>query len=220
MVTRSNRQQRPLLYDFRRSLLRVVRNCICASLDYGCTNIGQRPIYHKIKATQKSGLFRVLCYVLPMPAKAKIDNEVFLELASKGLTQTEIARYFDVQPSSIRSKAMTLSKVHPDVLRLISTPTAEKQQNIDTRLSLTLDRYMLESSNIQKHLAKLPTEPSLDHLDQRSTIILKGLQILEKIQKISNPQSQDTPRTLNVTHISNVLSSPSAKDQDTQVLEG
>ena len=128
-----------------------------------------------------------------MPAKAKIDNEVFLELASKGLTQTEIARYFDVQPSSIRSKAMTLSKVHPDVLRLISTPTAEKQQNIDTRLSLTLDRYMLESSNVQKHLAKLPTEPSLDHLDQRSTIILKGLQILEKIQKISNPKAKTLP---------------------------
>ena len=220
MVTRSNQQQGPLRYDHRRYLLRSVCARVSGRLGIGRIYLGQRPIYHKIKATQKSGLFRVLCYVLPMPAKAKIDNEVFLELASKGLTQTEIARYFDVQPSSIRSKAMTLSKVHPDVLRLISTPTAEKQQNIDTRLSLALDRYMLESSNVQKHLAKLPTEPSLDHLDQRSTIILKGLQILEKIQKISNPTNQDAPRTLNVTHISNVLSSPSAKDQDTQVLEG
>ena len=64
------------------------------------------------------------------------------------------------------------------------------------------------------------TEPSLDHLDQRSTIILKGLQILEKIQKISNPTNQDAPRTLNVTHISNVLATPAAKDQDTQAIEG
>lgn len=153
-------------------------------------------------------------------AKAKIDNDVFLELANKGLTPSEIARYFDVTSSAVRSKAMTLSRKHPDIVALISTPTAEKQQPIDTRLSLTLDRYMLESSNVQKHLAKLPTEPSLDHLDQRSTIILKGLQILEKIQKISNPTNQDAPRTLNVTHISNVLASPSAKDQDTQAIEG
>ena len=157
---------------------------------------------------------------LQIMAKAKIDNEVFLELAGKGLTPTEVARYFDVTPAAVRSKAMTLSKKHEDIVSWISRPTAEKQQSIDTRLSLALDRYMLESSNVQKHLSKLPTEPSLDHLDQRSTIILKGLQILEKIQKISNPQGQDTPKTLNVTHISNVLASPTTKDQDTQAIEG
>jgi capsid protein len=56
----SNRQQRPLRYDFRRSLLRIVRNCICGRLDYGRTNIGQRPIYNKNQATLLSGLFRVL----------------------------------------------------------------------------------------------------------------------------------------------------------------
>jgi len=153
-------------------------------------------------------------------AKAKIDDSLMMELVGKGLSTSEIARYFDVTHAAVRSKAITLSKKHPDMMQLASRPNNEKSLSIDTRLSLSLDRYMLESSNVQKHLAKLPTEPSLDHLDQRSTIILKGLQILEKIQKISNPQGQDAPKTLNVTHISNVLSSPTTKDQDAQVLEG
>ena len=153
-------------------------------------------------------------------AKAKIDDSLMMELVGKGLSTSEIARYFDVTHAAVRSKAITLSKKHPDMMQLASRPNNEKSLSIDTRLSLSLDRYMLESSNVQKHLAKLPTEPSLDHLDQRSTIILKGLQILEKIQKISNPQGQDAPKTLNVTHISNVLSSPTTKDQGTQALEG
>jgi len=157
---------------------------------------------------------------LQIMAKAKIDDSLMMELVGKGLSTSEIARYFDVTHAAVRSKAITLSKKHPDMMQLASRPNNEKSLSIDTRLSLSLDRYMLESSNVQKHLAKLPTEPSLDHLDQRSTIILKGLQILEKIQKISNPQGQDAPKTLNVTHISNVLSSPTTKDQDAQVLEG
>jgi len=143
-----------------------------------------------------------------------------MELVGKGLSTSEIARYFDVTHAAVRSKAITLSKKHPDMMQLASRPNNEKSLSIDTRLSLSLDRYMIENSNVQKHLAKLPTEPSLDHLDQRSTVILKGLQILEKIQKISNPTNQDSPKTLNVTHISNVLSSPTTKDQGTQVLEG
>ena len=157
---------------------------------------------------------------LQIMAKAKIDDSLMMELVGKGLSTSEIARYFDVTHAAVRSKAITLSKKHPDMMQLASRPNNEKSLSIDTRLSLSLDRYMLESSNVQKHLAKLPTEPSLDHLDQRSTIILKGLQILEKIQKISNPQGQDAPKTLNVTHISNVLSSPITKDQDTQAIEG
>jgi len=64
---------------------------------------------------------------------------------------------------------------------------------------------MLESSNVQKHLAKLPIESTLDHLDQRNTIILKGLQILEKIQKIGNPQGSDMPKTIQVNQITNYL---------------
>ena len=102
-------------------------------------------------------------------AKAKIDDQIMIDLAGKGLTPSEIARYFDVTPSAVRSKAMTLSRKHPDIIGLISTPTAEKQQSIDTRLSLSLDRYMLENSNVQKNLAKLPIESSLDHLDHRGS---------------------------------------------------
>lgn len=151
--------------------------------------------------------------------KSKIDNEIFLDLARKGLSPTEIARYFDVLPSSVRSKAMTLSRVHPEIVSLISTPTAEKQQPIDTRLTRTLDRYMVESSKVQKHLSTIPLDDTLDHLDQRNGIILKGLQILEKIQRISNPNGNDQPKTLNVTTISNYLTNKDQNQDTAQVID-
>ena len=152
-------------------------------------------------------------------AKAKIDDQIMIELAGKGLTPSEIARYFDVTPSAVRSKAMTLSRKHPDIIGLISTPTAEKQQSIDTRLSLSLDRYMLENSNVQKNLAKLPIESSLDHLDHRSAVILKGLQILEKIQKIGNPQGTDSPRNIQVNQITTLLAPTTPTNQKSQVVD-
>jgi len=81
---------------------------------------------------------------------------------------------------------------------------------------------MLESSNVHKHLAKLPFESTLDHLDQRNTVILKGLQILEKIQKIGNPQGSDMPKTIQVNQITNYLGDKSTTrptNQDAQVID-
>jgi hypothetical protein len=131
-----------------------------------------------------------------MPAKAKIDDQIMLELANKGLSTAEIARYFDVTHAAVRSKAVTLSKKHPDMMQIASRPNNTKSLPLCNRVNIELDRYMLESSNVQKHLAKLPFESTLDHLDQRNTVILKGLQILEKIQKIGNPQGSDMRHSL------------------------
>lgn len=140
-----------------------------------------------------------------MPAKAKIDDQIMLELANKGLSTAEIARYFDVTHAAVRSKAVTLSKKHPDMFQIASRSNDTKNLPLCNRVNIELDRYMLESSNVQKHLAKLPIESTLDHLDQRNTVILKGLQILEKIQKIGNPQGSDAPKTIQVNQITNYL---------------
>ena len=78
---------------------------------------------------------------------------------------------------------------------------------------------MLENSNVQKNLAKLPIESSLDHLDHRSAVILKGLQILEKIQKIGNPQGTDSPRNIQVNQITTLLAPASTTKQKPQVVD-
>jgi hypothetical protein len=152
-------------------------------------------------------------------AKAKIDDSIMMELVGKGLSTSEIARYFDVTHAAVRSKAITLSKKHPDMMQLASRPNNEKSLSIDTRLSLSLDRYMLENSNVQKNLAKLPIESSLDHLDHRSAVILKGLQILEKIQKIGNPQGQESPRNIQVNQITTLLAPTTPANQKPQVID-
>jgi len=157
-----------------------------------------------------------------MATKAKIDDQIFLELHAKGLTSAEIARYFDVSSAAVRSKALTLSRKHPELEVSFLKPSSKEKLPITSRLNIELDRYMLESSNVQKHLAKLPIESTLDHLDQRNTIILKGLQILEKIQKIGNPQGSDMPKTIQVNQITNYLgdkSTTSRTSQDSQVID-
>jgi len=157
-----------------------------------------------------------------MPAKAKIDDQIFLELHAKGLTSAEIARYFDVSSAAVRSKALTLSRKHPELEVSFLKPSSKEKLPVSSRLSIELDRYMLESSNVHKHLAKLPFESTLDHLDQRNTVILKGLQILEKIQKIGNPQGSDMPKTIQVNQITNYLGHKSTTrptNQDSQVID-
>jgi len=157
-----------------------------------------------------------------MATKAKIDDQIFLELHAKGLTSAEIARYFDVSSAAVRSKALTLSRKHPELEISFLKPSSKEKLPVSSRLSIELDRYMIESSNVHKHLAKLPFESTLDHLDQRNTVILKGLQILEKIQKIGNPQGSDMPKTIQVNQITQYLGDKSATrptSQDAQVID-
>jgi len=157
-----------------------------------------------------------------MATKAKIDDQIFLELHAKGLTSAEIARYFDVSSAAVRSKALTLSRKHPELEVSFLKPSSKEKLPITSRLNIELDRYMLESSNVQKHLAKLPIESTLDHLDQRNTIILKRLQILEKIQKILGMNQGDGPKAIQVNQITNYLgnkTTTSSTSQDPQVID-
>jgi len=158
-----------------------------------------------------------------MAAGSKVNDEVLLELVQKGLKQSEIARYFDVRPSSIRSKLLSLSKRDPAYSQAIGRKN-ETLTDENASLSSRLDSYALkmfsDAGNVLKRLQTTPIPDDIPSMIQRSDLQLKGLQIVEKVQKLLGMGSQDSPKTLNVTHISNVLSSPITKDQDTQVLEG
>jgi len=153
----------------------------------------------------------------------KIEPNILLELVNKGLKQAEIARYFDVNPSSVRSKLLSLSRRDPAFNQALSQ-TKEVLTDETACLSSRLDSYALkmfsDAGNVLKRLQTTPIPDDIPSMIQRSDLQLKGLQIVEKVQKILGMGNQDSPKTLNVTHISNVLSTPSVKDQDTQVLEG
>ena len=153
----------------------------------------------------------------------KIDPNILLELVNKGLKQAEIARYFDVNPSSVRSKLLSLSRRDPAFNQALSQKK-EILTDESASLHIRIDSYTLkmftDAGNVLKRLQTTPIPDDISSMIQRSDLQLKGLQIIEKVQKILGMGHQDAPKTLNVTHISNVLASPITKDQDTQVLEG
>ena len=155
-------------------------------------------------------------------AKAKIDDEIMLELANRGLSSSEIARYFSVTPAAVRAKALTLSRKHPGIIDLASRSKARANQPIGTRLSLDLDRYMTESSQVQRSLARIPIEDDLDHLDKRNSLIIKGLTILEKIQKLQEPSTREPTRTLQVGQITQIINGnrpATTPEESTQTIE-
>ena len=153
----------------------------------------------------------------------KIDPNILLELVNKGLKQAEIARYFDVNPSSVRSKLLSLSRRDPAFNQALSQKK-EILTDESASLHIRIDSYTLkmftDAGNVLKRLQTTPIPDDIPGMLQRSDLQLKGLQIVEKVQKLLGMGDQDTPRTLNVTHISNVLSTPAIKDQDAQAIEG
>ena len=153
----------------------------------------------------------------------KIDPNVLLELVNKGLKQAEIARYFDVNPSSVRSKLLSLSRRDPAFNQALSQ-TKEILTDENASLSSRLDSYALkmfsDAGNVLKRLQTTPIPDDIPGMIQRSDLQLKGLQIVEKVQKLLGMGNQDSAKTLNVTHISNVLATPPSKSQDTQAIEG
>ena len=157
-----------------------------------------------------------------MAMPSKIEDSILLELITKGLSQKQIAEYFGVRPSSVRSKIQTCAKRDP---RYLSGYGRKNETLTDENASLhmRIDSYALkmfsDAGNVLKRLQTTPIPDDIPSMIQRSDLQLKGLQIVEKVQKILGMGNQDSPRTLNVTHISNVLSAPSAKAQDTQALD-
>jgi hypothetical protein len=158
-----------------------------------------------------------------MAMPSKIEDSILLELISKGLNQKQIAEYFGVRPSSVRSKIQTCAKRDPRYLEGFGRKNdilTDESASLTSRLDSYALKMFSDAGNVLKRLQTTPIPDDIPSMIQRSDLQLKGLQIIEKVQKLLGMGSQDAPKTLNVTHISNVLSTPSTKDQDTQVLEG
>ena len=119
--------------------------------------------------------------------QGKIDPSILLELVNKGLKQAEIARYFDVQPSSVRSKLLSLSRRNPEFSQALSQ---KKETLTDETASLSnrLDSYAIkmfsDAGNVLKRLQVTPIPDDIPGMILRSDLQLKGLQIVERIQKI------------------------------------
>jgi len=160
-----------------------------------------------------------------MPTKAKVDDAILLELVQKGLKQSEIARYFDVRPSSIRSKLLSLSKRDPAYSQAINQKNdALSDQNAS--LSNRLDSYAIkmfsDAGNVLKRLQVTPIPDDIPGMILRSDLQLKGLQIVERIQKILGMAQGEGPKALQVNQITNYLGNKSVTqqtNQDSQVID-
>ena len=157
--------------------------------------------------------------------QGKIDPIILLELVNKGLKQAEIARYFDVQPSSVRSKLLSLSRRNPEFSQALSQ---KKETLTDENASLSnrLDSYAIkmfsDAGNVLKRLQVTPIPDDIPGMILRSDLQLKGLQIVERIQKILGMSQGDGPKAIQVNQITNYLSdktTTSNPSHEPQVIE-
>jgi hypothetical protein len=139
-------------------------------------------------------------------AKNKIDDNIFMDLIVKGASSQELAKYFDVAPSSVRAKWLTLTKVQPDLPKPRSRKENHKTADISTRVNVYIDRHLNECADIQRALSQMPIEHSYEVLDNRMSLTLKGLTVLEKIHKITAPTNTQT--TVHVASVTNILDTP------------
>jgi len=147
-----------------------------------------------------------------MAMPSKIDDQILLELIEKGLSQKEISSYFNVRPSSVRSKIQTCAKRDPRYLQGFG----RKQEALtDENASLCnrLDSYAVkmfnDAGNVLKRLQVTPIPDDIPSMILRSDLQLKGLQIVERIQKILGMSQGEGPKAIQVNQITQYLSDKS-----------
>jgi len=152
----------------------------------------------------------------------KIDPIVLLELVNKGLKQAEIARYFDVQPSSVRSKLLSLSRRDPAFTQALSRKKeilTDENASLHNRLDSYAIKMFTDAGNVLKRLQTTPIPDDVPSMIQRSDLQLKGLQIVEKVQKLLGMNESDSPRNIQVNQITTLLAPPSTQNQKPQVID-
>jgi len=160
-----------------------------------------------------------------MPTKAKVDDAILLELVQKGLKQSEIARYFDVRPSSIRSKLLSLSKRDPAYSQAINQKNdtlSDQNASLSNRLDSYAIKMFSDAGNVLKRLQVTPIPDDIPGMILRSDLQLKGLQIVERIQKILGMSQGEGPKAIQVNQITQYLGNKSTTrqtNQDAQVID-
>jgi len=154
-----------------------------------------------------------------MAMPSKIDDQILLELIEKGLSQKEISSYFNVRPSSVRSKIQTCAKRDPRYLQGFG----RKQETLtDENASLCnrLDSYAVkmfnDAGNVLQRLQVTPIPDDIPGMIMRSDLQLKGLQIVERIQKILGMSQGESPKALQVNQITQYLGNKSTTRQPSQ----
>ena len=152
----------------------------------------------------------------------KIDPIVLLELVNKGLKQAEIARYFDVQPSSVRSKLLSLSRRDPAFNQALSQKKeilTDENASIGNRLDSYALKMFSDAGNVLKRLQTTPIPDDVPSMIQRSDLQLKGLQIVEKVQKLLGMNESESPRNIQVNQITTLLTPARTTNQKPQVID-
>ena len=155
-------------------------------------------------------------------AQNKIDPVVLLELVNKGLKQAEIARYFDVQPSSVRSKLLSLSRRDPAFNQALSRKKeilTDETASISNRLDSYALKMFTDAGNVLKRLQTTPIPDDIPSMIQRSDLQLKGLQIVEKVQKLLGMNESESPRNIQVNQITTLLTPATPTNQKPQVVD-
>ena len=156
---------------------------------------------------------------------AKIDDAILLELINKGLTNSEIARYFDVQPSSVRSKINSLERRKPEFEQAIAQRNPkdiDKDASLQDRFGSYSTKIFSDAANILSKLQVTPIPDDIPGMILRSDLQLKGLQIVERIQKILGMSQGEGPKALQVNQITNYLGNKSTTrqtSQDSQIID-
>ena len=152
----------------------------------------------------------------------KIDPIVLLELVNKGLKQAEIARYFDVQPSSVRSKLLSLSRRDPAFTQALSRKKeilTDENASLHNRLDSYAIKMFTDAGNVLKRLQTTPIPDDIPSMIQRSDLQLKGLQIVEKVQKLLGMNESESPRNIQVNQITTLLTPSTPQNQKPQVVD-
>ena len=155
-------------------------------------------------------------------AMSKVNDDVLLELVQKGLKQSEIARYFDVRPSSIRSKLLSLSKRDPAYSQVIGRKNeilTDENASISNRLDSYALKMFTDAGNVLKRLQTTPIPDDIPSMIQRSDLQLKGLQIVEKVQKLLGMNESESPRNIQVNQITTLLTPATPTNQKPQVVD-
>ena len=157
-----------------------------------------------------------------MAKPSKIDEQVLLELVTKGLSQKEMANYFGVRQSSVRSKLQTCAKRDARYAEAFCRKT-NISTNTNAPLSDRLDNYALrmfsDAASVLNKLNSIPIPDDIPSLTQRTDLQLKGLQLLEKVQKHLMPKDNTQPKSIGVNSISVYLSQSDKNNSEPELIE-
>jgi hypothetical protein len=95
----------------------------------------------------------------------------------------------------------------------------DENASISNRLDSYALKMFTDAGNVLKRLQTTPIPDDIPSMIQRSDLQLKGLQIVEKVQKLLGMNESDSPRNIQVNQITTLLTPSSTTNQKPQVVD-